>query len=373
MLRGSGALARACLLVALVCGWSGAAQAQYSLLSGSGVQYQIGGELPLPPQLVTTGGAMMSPIGTRTMFPPLLIPPADGATVMQAPGLTTLAPANLTLPPGVFKRVPSGPAVFGLRQAHARLWQVRTRLQFTAPGNFPATMTVMFGAGNRTGAKTAVFTAPGFKGFARYSKSAKQFGGPAQARLVGLTPGRFWLNGLGAKAPCKHPAFGGAQPDCVAALADGFLVSRAAAGGPLGFTTSSAPAPVMSPGVVALSVPNAKGTVAKSSSVAQTAPLTNMASSTGFPWTTGMLTLSRTTNFGTPEKFAITGMDNRTKMGAGTLSLVSGALSIREFSGPDVNRGWMRFSLPEPGAALGAGAALAALAVCHALARRRTR
>ena len=66
-------------------------------------------------------------------------------------------------------------------------------------------------------------------------------------------------------------------------------------------------------------------------------------------------------------------MDNRTLMGGGTLSLVSGALSNRAISGPNANRGWMRLVLPEPKAALGAGAALAALAVCHALARRRTR
>jgi hypothetical protein len=57
----------------------------------------------------------------------------------------------------------------------------------------------------------------------------------------------------------------------------------------------------------------------------------------------------------------------------GTLSLVAGALSDRVTSGANANRSWSQFTLPEPGAVLGAAAALAILGVCHGLVRRRSR
>ena len=56
--------------------------------------------------------------------------------------------------------------------------------------------------------------------------------------------------------------------------------------------------------------------------------------------------------------------------GAGRISLVSGALSVRKLTGTNASRGWLRLNLPEPAPAIGAGAALAALAICHGLARR---
>jgi hypothetical protein len=55
------------------------------------------------------------------------------------------------------------------------------------------------------------------------------------------------------------------------------------------------------------------------------------------------------------------------------ISLVSGSPSQRSDTGPNANRGWLRLTVPEPGAVAGAIAALAVLAVCHALARRRAR
>ena len=370
MSRRSSLLRVPCLLIALV--WSGAAQAQYSLLNGSGLQYQIGNELPLPiwPLFYSSGTAVPP---TTTMFPPLLIPPVAGVTVMEAaappvpPG-----PPDLTLFAGAFKRSPANAAKVGVWLANPKIFQARTRLSFSAPGNFPATMTVMFGAGLRTGAMTTVFTGPpAGKSLVRYSKSVRQFGGPGQSKVVALTPPRFWVTS--GKAPCKHPAFGGADPTCVAVLADQFLASKAVPGGPVGFVTVSAPPPAMSPGIAVLSVPKVTGLVAMSAAAAMTASMINTASSAGFPWTTGMLTVSAPSAAGSPELFVATGNDNRTLQGQGTVSLVSGALSFRSITGANANRGWLRLNLPEPPAALGAGAALAALAVCHALARRRGR
>jgi hypothetical protein len=74
-----------------------------------------------------------------------------------------------------------------------------------------------------------------------------------------------------------------------------------------------------------------------------------MASSRGYPWTTGMITISAFAA-GQFELFTITGMDNRTTMGAGTIQLVSGGVSQRTQSGPNANRGWIRLVLaPLPG------------------------
>ena len=103
-----------------------------------------------------------------------------------------------------------------------------------------------------------------------------------------------------------------------------------------------------------------------------TGKINNMATSVGFPWTTGALTISQPAAFGSPEKFHITGMDGRVN-GVGTLQLVSSALSKRVATGPNANRSWAEYQLPEPGAVLGAAGALGVLGLCHALARRRSR
>ena len=117
-----------------------------------------------------------------------------------------------------------------------------------------------------------------------------------------------------------------------------------------------------------MSVPNTTGLVAASVDAMVSSSFTNMATAAGFPWTTGMITLSQLNAPVTPEVFTITGMDHRVN-GLGTISLVSGALSNRALTGASANRGWMRIAMPEPSQGLGACAALAALALCHRLAR----
>jgi MYXO-CTERM domain-containing protein len=124
-----------------------------------------------------------------------------------------------------------------------------------------------------------------------------------------------------------------------------------------------------------VSAPGTMGTIAMSAftAMAPTAMtgLTNMASSTGYPWTTGMLTIAAPGAVG-GEIFMVTGMDSRVG-GVGAIQLVSATLSRRTITGPNANRAWLRLNIPEPSATLGTLGALGMLALCHALARRRSR
>jgi hypothetical protein len=360
----------AALLVAI--GWAGMAQAQtyYSVTAGGG-QAQIGAGLPLPIQAATTGGTMMSPIGTGTMFPPLLIPLNANPSKRLVKQTAGPDPKKMTVPPSVFKRPGPGPLKVGVALNNPKVFQVQTNLVFTGP--HPAFGTMTFQAGGRTGAATTTFNGIPAGATIRYSSSAAQFGGPSQTKVVPATAIKVWANALGAMLPCKHPAFGGANNSCVAPLLAAYPDNTAAAGGPVGFVNSTPGTPVpMTPNVVVVSVPNVMGTVAMSADAMASLMLTNMATSAGFPWTTGRIELSQSMALLTPEAFTLTGMDSRMG-GVGTLSLVSGALSNRTLSGPNANRSWARYTLPEPGAVLGAAAALAVLGICHGLVRRRSR
>ncbi len=138
------------------------------------------------------------------------------------------------------------------------------------------------------------------------------------------------------------------------------------AAGPLGFVnTAMGCCTVSAMGLIASDVPGTGLT------------LSNMVtSSKGFPWSTGLVTVSQPGAMGGPEVFFLSGTDMRgtgTMIGAGNVSLVSGSLSLRLLSGPNANRGWLSLTLPEPTAALGAAGALAMLGLCHGLVRRRSR
>ena len=342
---------------------AGPADATYYSITGGGAQFQIGDGLPIPlqPNKTMSGG----PIGTGTVFPPLLIPvnPDPRKALVRQTGSN---PPSLKVGPGAFLRVPAGrTSIFD------QMEEVRTKFSFSGPASKAGTVTFKKD-GWRKGPVT--FAGPP-NAFAFYSGSTNRFGGPAQMRLGALSKGKFVHPG--AKAPCKHPDFGGLQASCVAQKLVWKPMSLVAAGGAMtaaGKVTGGAivttPGGTTVPGTVDASI-TVGGRIAQS----KTAPVTvggidDKATSVGFPWTTGMVVLSQPSAIGLYEKFTITGKDSRTPMGSGTISLVAGALSDRKFSGPNANKGWARFSVPEPNAALGAFTALAALWVCHALVRR---
>jgi hypothetical protein len=370
---------------------------------GSGLQYHIGGGLALPIQPKVT-----LPFPTTMQ---LLVPPVGGATTPTGFVLQTAGPdpKGITIHYPILRKPGGVNNVVGVFKDNPGIFQVGTNLSVQLPQN---SATAMFGLGLRTGATTTTFTTPFAPGNnIRYSNALPQrFGGPAQF-FVG-NPGTkpagalytganatVWARAGGAPGipPCVHPAFGGANPACVAIMinaAPNPLATAAAWGGPVGVTVTTPggtplalatspgatltakPAKGPEPGIQVVAAPTTKGllTMTAFTAPAPTAMtgLTNMAASTGYPWTTGMLTLSAPLAPGGGEIFMISGMDSRVG-GVGAIQLVSGSLSRRGITGPNANRAWLRLVLPEPSATFGTLGALGMLALCHGLARRRSR
>jgi hypothetical protein len=403
----------ACLLLCL--GWAVTAHAQksYSLIGGGG-QIQIGGGLPLPIQAVnTTGGTPMNLTATGTNFPPLLIPPAPGVTIMGTTAMTT--GQKITIPAGALSK-PAVQLTLGQFDNNPNLYAVATNLQYTWP-NVAATLS----AGGRTGAATTTFVT-GLGNNIRYSPAglANKFGGPAQFMLsagppaglmtaVPVTIYAIAVKGPG-NPPCVHTALtpvpfpGPGNPACVAGIGQAFPTNGLAAhGGAAGFFTSTpggtpmalltsmtgtpptntrkGPKPGVGIGAFGTGPLNPAGPKGTVSFYTATPGLrrgfTNMASSFGYPFTTGKISLSAPLAAGAPETFKITGMDNRNAGGAGVIQLVAGALSQRTVTGPNANRAWVRLILsPIPKvptmspAALVATAGLMLLAVGYAMSKR---
>lgn len=361
----------ACLLLVLT--WGASAQAQYALTGNSAGQLQIGTGLPLP---VGSAGIFLGGMTTATagtpFWPPLLIPPAPGATIMQ--NLSTAQGGKMTIPPGVLSITINGapPSPIGVFTTNPAVFQVRTSITYAWPA---ASATFMPG-----GAPGPAVLTDGAGGVIVYDGGTKAFGGPAQFAInAGPLAGTLRIpNGgtMGSKAPVATVwiNFQGKLPGSATKVA---LVG---ASNPLGLaapgaSVAKAAATTMF-GMVAKGVGVGFGATPMglvTMSVPVTAPFpSNMVTATkGFPWSTGLITISQP-GAAPPEVFFQSGTDMRVG-GVGNVSLVSGALSLRALSGPNANRGWLRLNLPEPTAALGAGAALVMLGICHGLVRRRSR
>jgi hypothetical protein len=337
---------------------------QYYSVAG-GLQFQIGSERPMPLQLFPVNTATpMNQLVTMTKFPPQLLiavtPDPAKALIQQTTGPD---PKQITIQPGLLRRAATGPKAQGALKFNPRILQVRTNAEFSAPA--PALGAAVLRAGGRTGPPVVTYAGPS-SNVIRYMKTAAQFGGTLQAHIDPVTPIRVFVGPL-SKLPCKHPAFGGADMNCQALVFEEQPGSLVAQGAKVGFTamTPGSPAPFR----VNASIPNTTGLIAKSVSAVTTGTLSNKLATAGFPWTTGRIIVSAPEALGDSERFTITGMDSRMD-GIGTISLVSGALGNRALTGPNGNRGWLRLTVPEAAPAISTAAALAAVALCHALARR---
>jgi len=376
-----------CLLAALF--WAGSAQAQTLVTSGGG-QLQIGTGLPLPvgPAGIFPGGTMVTTAGT---FPPLLIGPVPGATVMQTGG--TGQGGAISLSTGVLSFMADGvPNFIGVFPTNPSVWNVATTISYA----WPASAAVL-APGGAPGPTVLGTTTSG--GLITYSGGTKAFGGPAVfAVAAGPGSGAYAVPAAGTMAPIATVwiNFAGALPatGMVAAIvgasaplgiaAQGASVAAASAttafppvgggvpltpGGPL--RTFNVPSGVGCTmwcpgpsGTVSLTV----GSATWSQGPGMGAFVSNMVTNTkGFPFTTGLLTVSQP---GAAEVFFLSGTDGRVA-GSGSISLVAGSLSTRALSGPNANRAWI--TLPEPSAALGAAGALGVIFLAHALVRRRSR
>jgi hypothetical protein len=343
-----------CLL--LIFGLSMTAQARMYSLTGGGGQIQIGGGLPLPIQLT-------NPTATGANFPTLLIPAKTGEVIN---GTTAMAhQQKLEIPAGVLSK-PAAQLTLGQFSQNPTLYAVATNLGFVWPAA-PAVLSVLA----RTGAKTTTFSTIGGASISYSNPLKYKFGGPAQFALAPGSPaGRMpavpvtlyaiAVPGPG-NPPCVHTALttgnggpfpGPGNPACVAALGQALPTGLAAAGGPVGAivtTPGGTPAATAAggpiPGIgVGKFGPNGTVTFFTYTPAGTKKGFTNMASSVGYPWTTGKIQMSAMAA-GAPEIFTITGKDSRTSKGAGTIQLVSGALSQRTLTGPNANRGWIRLIL----------------------------
>ena len=376
------------------------------------------------------GGCTISPDGPGTPFwPPLLIPrnaniattgapgspgrgePGSLATMTIMPALTTSAGGAIVIPPSAFIRPAAGvPVPIAVFPTNPAVFQVATTIDFAWPAP-PATFTIMssmggspmvtvpgsvtFAPGGAPGPGTAMGPAGGI---ITYSGGTKAFGG---AGLFAISAGP----GAGAVPPNRVPTnlagmdpvasvwinFKGGLPTTVMTI--GIVGASApngigAPGGSLaapGGTTMFGPvlngAMTMPNGIGVVNVPlggtactmfcmGPNGTVNGSLQPGGAFPSNMVTGSKGFPWTTGLITVSQP-GAAPPEIFFLSGTDMRVA-GVGNVSLVSGSLSDRALSGPNANRAWLRLAMPEPTVAAGAGAALAMLALCHGLVRRRS-
>jgi len=354
---------RAALLLAFVLAAgvvSTTAQAAVYPVSGN-ARFQIGNGIPLPIGFTPPPNGK---IGAKA-----------GAVVLQTPGPD---PKQMTIPPGQLS-APRTPVVHGVFLLGPPL-QVQTSIGFSFPG--PG-LGGVFKVGGRTGAATVTFcagqvvtptgnpacTGPGapgnvVNGLMRYTKTAAQFGGPAQNAVSGTANIAIFT----ATAPCTG---------CLAVFAQVNPAPASAKGAPFGFF-NVLPASTPSPSGLAIVNANANGTIAAVISPSLGPGIPDSGTSFGGPWTTGMLTVSVTANLGpSPEIFIFSGMDSRVS-GVGNISLVSGAIGTRSLSGPNAHRGWLNLTVGAPAVpavsppGLAAAVGLLLLSSVYALRRRRS-
>jgi hypothetical protein len=349
----------------LLCVAPAAAPAQYLLTGpGDGGQLQVGRSWAVPLQTPVPSGVYPPVSGG---FPPALgVPPIPGITPAHpTTAIAQQASGTLTIPPGILSRPALGvPVERPAFATNASFLQIATSLQI----RWPAATAVLMPGG---APGPAVFGTSSAGPVIHYSGGVRAFGGPAR---FAISPGP---GAAGGAIPGQPVTFHiNIQHVLPTAATQAFLLARNAT--LLQPGASVAAPPVGTPGVpvdpaIVYGSFGPFGTVLTSVPCG-TCPAfsSRLTESKGFPWTTGTLTISVASAV-PPEIFFLSGTDMRVG-GAGNISLVSGGITQRrlpEFVGSEATVGWLSLTLPEPDTALGAAAALAALAVCHGCVRRR--
>jgi hypothetical protein len=389
---------------------------------GGQLRAQIGNGLPIPISLNPAPEGDLR-WGQPGQIKARTLPTSSPATVQQqnpATGTPDTAPRSLmVIKPSAFTY--NEPLVsIGVVKANLKVFAVQTNLDLANPHPGTTSMggpapvgpfaTVTLKAGGRPGASilswcaglpapTASFNPgcaaandfgftttttngaftnqPVTNGLIRYTATKNQFGGSGVGRTLGTAMVFFNAGGLAVgDLPCTTAT----NPLCLIAIS---LVTPGTAGViGAGFAAKvTNPAFSTATGVFTGNVGgngtiNAVG-VPVTDGMGNFVPFTGQAATSwGFPGTTGKLTISVTQNQDAPtelETFTRTGGDNRTAGGSGIVVLVGGAVSSRSISGPNGNRSWATYNVPEPSAIAAASAGLFALLGCHQLVRRRKR
>ena len=362
-------------ILVLGIGFAGTAQAKtqyFTLAAGSGAQLHIGNGLALPIQAPAVANENQN-------FPPLLIPKVPGVFRVTATTTKTGTKQAITVKPGALHK-PASRKTVGVWTSNPSLFAVATELSFfwpTAPAKFSTL--------GRTGAASTTFTA-GVDGDSKIIYSpriiGKRFGGAGRFRLRGpeeesgliAAPITVYAVGAAVQPPCVNPLFTtrtpgsvtlpgtgtfgttGGNANCVAFIIEALPTGVAAQGAAKGVTIMTDGANLFPAkgngafGTGPLHITGPRGTVSAFEFITPFVPgPTNDAQSTGYPWTTAMITITAKNALGQPEKFVISGDDTRTSMGAGTIQMVSGSLSNRNTSKLNANRAWLSLILePNP-------------------------
>jgi len=340
----------ACLSLALGVGVAARAQTKQYAVIGGGGQMAMGWVLPLPVQIFTAAATM-------SVFPPLLIPVRSGPPPVVSQTTAMATRQKLQIQQSVFQVAPAQRTV-GVFVQHPDLYAVATNLGFAWPAA-PATLSVS----GRAGANVTVFTTNvgGTAAITYTASAAGKFGGAARFAITHGSGGRIanapvtiyeivfgGFYGAG-NPPCTHTALAGPNPACIAWLVGAWPLTQGPIGGTTGVWAMTSPLGNPVPGVgFGKFGASPLGTVSSFVFTPNGNPGgTDRATSVGYPWTAGRITLVHPFAYGAASTITITGMDSRTPGGAGTIQLVSGSLSTRRFSGPTANRGWVRLELRE--------------------------
>lgn len=346
-LKGLGYVVLATLFVSFV--WVAVAQA-----SGSGTRkYSLTGNL-------------RAQIGDGLPIPITAAPPPNGGVPAIPGAVATQTVVNdkpkIVIKPAQFFRPQFGLTI-PVNPTNSKVFQVRTSLGLTWPK-----ATATFSAGGRSGPAVVTVcpgagvvgptTNPGCadpnvgltRGRLKYTAIGAQFGGTAQAGVVGIAD--IALRAGGTALPCVGcnviMAFASPQP-------------TGAGGASFNAPLQTSPGMAPSPGLFTNATITKNGFV-----VAVAGPagpgLINTAVDGGGPLTTGRVTITAPFAAGAPETLTVTGSDNRVN-GVGSLSLVSGATSNRSVSGPNANRGWVNLVIADDVPAVSTGGILMIVAL----------
>ena len=330
------------------------------------------------PGVCALGGQLRLQVGDDRPFPFSIGRAETGFVTSQAGIVAATTSAQVTLPAGVpgnrSLTIQPGALTYDGPEVRVAVFDVspdkfsiRTNLDYSWPNNVlgpaalysggrtgPPVVTWCAGSGaptttfnpgclgpNTTGSGSPTLT----NGLVRYTATRNQFGGVARARVLGSAMAYFNVAALSeAQLPCNGAG-------CLIGIADRVPLSAPAAGGSFGAIggpdTYVNPTGVFTASIGSLGSILATGMAVTSAGV----PIPfvgETVTSWGMPFTTGMLTISVTQNFGTtPEIFIRTGTDGRDANGDGVVSMVGGSLSARSLSGPSAGRAWLTIAVPE--------------------------